>query len=179
MRSSQEPAGQTSALQQGAAYNSYGQYTRPGQSSPQQLPPTSFQQDAYANSQRQQPDPRLNPQPPSGAPHPPAPADWAEGSQGRGVPFDQSQGSGAYGQGNTGRRHVQPVNNPKHDMSNEASEFGMGRRGRGGGGGQNASMGQTPPSSLAAAGTGAASVMALGQNKMPQRAEVPADHQHS
>ena len=175
---SQEPAGQSSALQQGAPYGSHGQYARPGQGPPQQPPPNSFQQDAYANPQWQQPDPRLNPQPPSGAPHPPAPADWAEGSQGRGAPFDQSQGSGAYGQGSTGRRHVEPVNNPQHNMSNEASEFGMGRRGRGGGGGQNATRGQTPPSSSTAAGTGAASVMALGQNKMPQRAEVPAHLQH-
>ena len=172
----QEPAGQSSALQQGASYGSYGQYARPGQGPPQQQPPNSFQQDAYANPQRQQADPRLNSQPPSGQQHPPAPADWAEGFHGRVAPLDQSQGSGAYGQGGTGRRHVEPVNNPPHNMSNEASEFGMGRRGRGGSGGQNASRGTTPPSNSAAAGTGAASVMALGQNKMPQRAEVPACH---
>lgn len=162
----QEPAGQS------APPSSYPQYPR--QVPPQQPPPNSFQQDSYPNPQRQQADPRLNPQPPSEQQQqPPSPADWAEGSHSRGAPLDQSQSSGAYGQGHTGRRHVEPVNNPPYNMGNEASEFGMGRRGRGGGGGQNASRGQTPPSSSAAAGTGAASVMALGQNKLPQRAEVP------
>ena len=166
----QEPAGQSAPPHQAAPYSSYAQYPR--QAPPQQPPPNSFQQGSYPNPQRQQIDPRLNPQPPSEQQQqqPPAPADWAEGSRGRGPPLDQSQTSGAYGQGHTGRRHVEPVN-PPHNMGNEASEFGMGRRGRGGG--QNASRGQTPPSSSAAAGTGAASVMALGQNKLPQRAEVP------
>ena len=163
----QEPVGQTAGPQQGGGYGSYGQYTRQGP--PQQVPPHSFQQDSYASPQ--QADPRLNPPPLSGQQRPPAPADWAQDSQCREMPLDQSQGSGAYGQVPSGRRHVEPVSNPPHTMSNDPSEFGMGRRGRGGG--QNASRGQTPPTNPAAAGTGAASVMALGQIKLPQRAEVP------
>ncbi len=54
----------------------------------------------------------------------------------------------------------------------QGPEFGMGRRGAGEygrGQGPNLSRGQTPPP---AQGTGAASVLGLGQNKLPQRAEV-------
>lgn len=167
---SQGTAGQSATPQQGPPSGTYGQY--PQQPPPQQAPPNSFQQDAYAAPQRQQTDPRTNPQ------RPMAPPDWAENSQSRGMPLDRAQGNAGYGQAPSGRRHVEPSSPPLQNMGNDRSEFGMGRRGVGEfgrGGGQNASRGQTPPSTSATAGTGAASVMALGQNKLPQRAEVSAN----
>lgn len=169
-----DDAGQSAGPQQEAPPGSYGQYAR--QAPLQQTQPPSFQQDAYAEPRRQQVNPRTNLQPPSGPQRPLAPADWAEESQSRGMPWERPQGDAAYGHVPSGRRHVEPFSNPPNNMGNDLSEFGMGRRGVGQfgrGGGQNASRGQTPPLNPAAAGTGAASVMALGQNKLPQRAEVP------
>ncbi|KAL3150781.1 Centrosome and spindle pole associated protein 1, variant 2 [Trebouxia sp. C0010 RCD-2024] len=171
---SQGDARQSPAPQQGPPSGNYGQY--PQQLPPQQAPPNSFQQGAYADPQRQQADPRTgDPQPPPRQQRPPAPVGWAEDSQSREMPLDGAQGNAGYGQVPSGRRHVEPFSPPSQNMGNDRSEFGMGRRGVGEfgrGGGQNASRGQTPPSTSATTGTGAASVMALGQNKLPQRAEV-------
>lgn len=175
---SQGDARQSPAPQQGPPSGNYGQY--PQQLPPQQAPPNSFQQGAYADPQRQQADPRTgDPQPPPRQQRPPAPVGWAEDSQSREMPLDGAQGNAGYGQVPSGRRHVEPFSPPSQNMGNDRSEFGMGRRGVGEfgrGGGQNASRGQTPPSTSATTGTGAASVMALGQNKLPQRAEVSANY---
>ena len=165
----QEASGQYATPQQGSTYGSYDQYSR--QAPAQQAP--APQQYEYANPQQQQSDPRLF-RPPPGQQRPPAPADWAGQSQGKGLALDQSQGSEAYRQMPTGRWPPEPFDSPQQTMGNDPAEFGMGRRGHGvfgGGGGQ---RGQMPLAGAAAGGTGAASVMALGQNKIPQRAEVPS-----
>ena len=145
--------------------NTYSNYDAPDRPIQQQQVQFSSSQHEYANPHRQQSDPRLY-QPPPGQQRPMAHTNWAEQSQSRDVVRDQSQG--AYGQMPTGRRPQEPFSNPQPSISNDPSEFGMGRRGRG----QNDNRGLTPPPNFASTGTGAASVMALGQNKLPQRAEV-------
>ena len=164
----QEAPRQFAAPQQGSTHGSYDRYAR---QAPAQQAPAS-QQYEYANPQQQQFNARHF-QPPPGQQRSPAHADWAGQSQGRGLALDQSQGSEAYRQMPTSGAPPEPVSNPQQ-YSNDPAEFGMGRRGVGvfgRGGGQ---RGQTPPAGAAAGGTGAASVMALGQNKLPQRAEVPS-----
>lgn len=156
------------------AYSGYDQYNRqPAPTDRRQPPPSSYQQDPYGSMHRQQSDPRLS-QPPSGLQRPTAPADRAGSYQDRGASSDQQYGGGGYGQTSTGRRGPEVSGNSQSGMSSDGQgpEFGMGRRGAGQYGresGPSPSRGQTPPP---AQGTGAASVLGLGQNKVPQRAEV-------
>ncbi len=172
-QSQQQAPRQNAALQQRSSelYANYDQYNR--QPVPQQHPPSGYQQDPYANPQRQLSDPRVY-QPPPGHQRPAAPDDRAGPYPDRGGPSDQQYSGGSYGQPPTGRRDPEPSGNFQQSMPNDGQgpEFGMGRRGAGEygrGQGANLSRGQTPPP---AQGTGAASVLGLGQNKLPQRAEV-------
>ena len=172
-QSQQQAPSQGAALQQRSSdfYANYDQYNR--QPVPQQQPPSNYQQDPYANPQRQLSDPRLY-QPPSGHQRPAAPGDRAGPYSDRDGPSDQQYSGGSYGQPTTSRRGPEPSGNAQQSMpyDGQGPEFGMGRRGAGEygrGQGLNLSRGQTPPP---AQGTGAASVLGLGQNKLPQRAEV-------
>ena len=172
-QSQQQAPSQSAALQQqfSDAYASYDQYNR--QPAPQQQPPSNYQQDPYANPQRQLSDPRFY-QPSPVQQRPAAPGNRAGPYPDRGNPGDQQYSGGPHGQPPTGRRGAEPSGNAQQSMPNDGQgpEFGMGRRGAGEygrGQGPNLSKGQTPPP---AQGTGAASVLGLGQNKLPQRAEV-------
>ncbi|DBB12608.1 TPA: Centrosome and spindle, variant 2 [Trebouxia sp. C0006] len=172
-QSQQQAPSQNAASQQRSSefYANNDQYNR--QSVPQQQPPSGYQQDPYANPQRQLSDPRLY-QPPPGHQRPAAPGDRVGPYPDRGGPSDQQYSGGSYGQPPTGRRGPEPSGTAQQSMPNDGQgpEFGMGRRGAGEygrGQGPNLSRGQTPPP---AQGTGAASVLGLGQNKLPQRAEV-------
>ena len=175
----QQPQSPSTAPQQrpGDPYPGYDPYNR--QAVSQQESSSSYQQDSYANPQRQQSDPRLYPPPPEQQ-RPTASADRAEPYPDRAAQNDQHFSGGAYGQPPGSRRAPEPYGNSQQGMSSDTQgpEFGMGRRGAGQygrGPGQNPSRGQTPPpaqGTLGNQGTGAASVLALGQNKLPQRAEV-------